>query len=79
MNTPFKFELSIIGLGYVGLPSGLQFTKSGVRFFEDHAVTDEDEVTAGLGFPHGMPTTNRTGRGWIGFGSVNADPIDQWR
>jgi len=26
-----KFDLSIIGLGYVGLPLGLQFAKSGCR------------------------------------------------
>jgi len=31
MNPPLKFELSIIGLGYVGLPLGLQFAKSGCR------------------------------------------------
>jgi UDP-N-acetyl-D-glucosamine dehydrogenase len=31
MNQTPKFELSIIGLGYVGLPLGLQFTKSGCR------------------------------------------------
>jgi len=30
MNPPLKFDLSIIGLGYVGLPLGLQFAKSGV-------------------------------------------------
>ena len=26
-----KYDLSIIGLGYVGLPLGLQFAKSGCR------------------------------------------------
>ena len=31
MNQAFKFELAIIGLGYVGLPLGLQFAKSGCR------------------------------------------------
>ena len=31
MNQTSKFDLSIIGLGYVGLPLGLQFAKSGCR------------------------------------------------
>ena len=31
MNKPAKFDLAIIGLGYVGLPLGLQFAKSGCR------------------------------------------------
>jgi UDP-N-acetyl-D-glucosamine dehydrogenase len=31
VNQAFKFELAIIGLGYVGLPLGLQFAKSGCR------------------------------------------------
>ena len=26
-----KFDLAIVGLGYVGLPLGLQFAKSGCR------------------------------------------------
>ena len=30
-NSKFKFDLSVIGLGYVGLPLGLQFAKSGCR------------------------------------------------
>ena len=29
-----KFDLAIIGLGYVGLPLGLQFAKSGCRVLE---------------------------------------------
>ena len=29
MNESTKFEVAIIGLGYVGLPLGLQFAKSG--------------------------------------------------
>ena len=31
MDSKLKFDLSIIGLGYVGLPLGLQFAKSGCR------------------------------------------------
>jgi len=31
MITTLKFKLSIISLGYVGLPLGLQFAKSGCR------------------------------------------------
>ena len=30
-NSKLKFDLSVIGLGYVGLPLGLQFAKSGCR------------------------------------------------
>lgn len=29
MNKSSNFDLAIIGLGYVGLPLGLQFAKSG--------------------------------------------------
>jgi len=29
MNQTSRFDLAIIGLGYVGLPLGLQFAKSG--------------------------------------------------
>lgn len=31
MSQSPKFDLAIIGLGYVGLPLGLQFAKSGCR------------------------------------------------
>ena len=31
MNSKLKFDLAIIGLGYVGLPLGLQFAKSGCQ------------------------------------------------
>jgi len=33
MNQAYKFDLAIIGLGYVGLPLGLQFAKSGCPQF----------------------------------------------
>ena len=31
MNKTHKSDVSIIGLGYIGLPLGLQFAKSGCR------------------------------------------------
>jgi UDP-N-acetyl-D-mannosaminuronate dehydrogenase len=61
MNQTPKFDLAIIGLGYVGLPLGLQFTKSGVRFFEDHAVAEQKVATAKSGLPNETPITNRKG------------------
>ena len=45
--TTVKFDLSIIGLGYVGLPLGLQFAKSGCRVLGldiDHAKVKEIEA-----------------------------------
>jgi UDP-N-acetyl-D-glucosamine dehydrogenase len=46
-----KYDLSIIGLGYVGLPLGLQFAKSGCRVLGlDIDLTKTKEIEAGRSY-----------------------------
>jgi len=56
MNPPLKFDLSIIGLGYVGLPLGLQFAKSGCRVLGlDIDPTKIMEIEAGRSYIRHIP------------------------
>jgi UDP-N-acetyl-D-glucosamine dehydrogenase len=51
-----KFELSIIGLGYVGLPLGLQFAKSGCRVLGlDIDPAKIQEIEAGRSYIRHIP------------------------
>ena len=51
MNQAYKFELSIIGLGYVGLPLALQFAKSGCRVLGLDIDTDKvKEIEVGQSY-----------------------------
>jgi len=61
MNPPLKFELSIIGLGYVGLPLGLQFAKSGCRVLGlDIDPAKIKEIEAGRSYIRHIPAENVT-------------------
>jgi len=52
-----KFDLSIIGLGYVGLPLGLQFAKSGCRVLGlDIDPAKIKEIEAGRSYIRHIPT-----------------------
>ena len=51
MNQTPKFELAIIGLGYVGLPLGLQFAKSGCKVLGlDVDEIKVQEISAGRSY-----------------------------
>jgi len=51
MNKSSKFDLAIIGLGYVGLPLGLQFAKSGCRVLGlDIDLAKTKEIEAGRSY-----------------------------
>jgi len=51
-----KFDLSIIGLGYVGLPLGLQFAKSGCRVLGlDVDEAKVQEISAGRSYIRHIP------------------------
>jgi len=51
MNKTPKFDLAIIGLGYVGLPLGLQFAKSGCRVLGlDIDLAKTKEIEAGRSY-----------------------------
>ena len=52
-----KYDLSIIGLGYVGLPLGLQFAKSGCRVLGlDIDPAKIKEIEAGRSYIRHIPT-----------------------
>jgi UDP-N-acetyl-D-glucosamine dehydrogenase len=54
-----KFDLSIIGLGYVGLPLGLQFAKSGCRVLGlDIDSAKIKEIEAGRSYIRHIPAEN---------------------
>jgi UDP-N-acetyl-D-glucosamine dehydrogenase len=56
MSSPLKFELAIIGLGYVGLPLGLQFAKSGCRVLGlDIDPAKIKEIKAGKSYIRHIP------------------------
>ena len=56
MNKTHKFDLSIIGLGYVGLPLGLQFAKSGCRVLGlDIDPAKIEEIEAGRSYIRHIP------------------------
>ena len=56
MTQTSKFELSIIGLGYVGLPLGLQFAKSGCRVLGlDIDPAKIKEIDAGRSYIRHIP------------------------
>ena len=51
-----KYDLSIIGLGYVGLPLGLQFAKSGCRVLGlDIDPAKIQEIEAGRSYIRHIP------------------------
>ncbi len=51
-----KYDLSIIGLGYVGLPLGLQFAKSGCRVLGlDIDLTKVKEIESGRSYIRHIP------------------------
>ena len=57
MNKTHKIDLSIIGLGYVGLPLGLQFAKSGCRVLGlDIDPAKINEIEAGRSYIRHIPT-----------------------
>ena len=56
MNESPKFDLAIIGLGYVGLPLGLQFAKSGCRVLGlDIDLAKTKEIEAGRSYIRHIP------------------------
>jgi UDP-N-acetyl-D-glucosamine dehydrogenase len=56
MNQTSKFDLTIIGLGYVGLPLGLQFAKSGCRVLGlDIDPAKIKEIEAGRSYIRHIP------------------------
>ena len=56
MNKSSKFDLAIIGLGYVGLPLGLQFAKSGCRVLGlDIDLVKTKEIEAGRSYIRHIP------------------------
>jgi len=51
-----KFDLAIVGLGYVGLPLGLQFAKSGSRVLGlDVDEAKVREISAGRSYIRHIP------------------------
>jgi UDP-N-acetyl-D-glucosamine dehydrogenase len=59
MSAPLKFELAVIGLGYVGLPLGLQFAKSGCRVLGlDIDPAKITEIEAGRSYIRHIPAEN---------------------
>jgi UDP-N-acetyl-D-glucosamine dehydrogenase len=56
MNGSPKFDLAIIGLGYVGLPLGLQFAKSGCRVLGlDIDLAKTKQIEAGRSYIRHIP------------------------
>ena len=52
-----KYDLSIIGLGYVGLPLALQFAKSGCRVLGlDTDPAKVKEIAAGRSYEASSPS-----------------------
>ena len=74
MNPPLKFELSIIGLGYVGLPLGLQFAKSGYRVLGlDIDPTKIKEIEAGRSYIRHIPAEDVAAQVKVGRFSASSD------
>jgi len=74
MNPPLKFDLSIIGLGYVGLPLGLQFAKSGCRVLGlDIDPAKIKEIEAGRSYIRHIPADDVAAQVKAGRFSASSD------
>ena len=74
MNPPLKFELSIIGLGYVGLPLSLQFAKSGCRVLGlDIDPAKIKEIEAGRSYIRHIPAEDVAAQVKAGRFSASSD------
>ena len=74
MNQTTHYELAIIGLGYVGLPLGLQFAKSGCRVLgldTDH--TKIKEIEAGRSYIRHIPEESVAAQVKAGKFSASSD------
>ena len=69
-----KYDLSIVGLGYVGLPLGLQFAKSGCRVLGlDIDPTKIKEIEAGRSYIRHIPGENVSSQVKDGRFSASSD------
>ena len=74
MTQTSKFELSIIGLGYVGLPLGLQFAKSGCRVLGmDIDPGKVEEIEAGRSYIRHIPAEDVAAQVKAGRFSASSD------
>jgi len=74
MNKAYKFDLAIIGLGYVGLPLGLQFAKSGCRVLGlDIDPTKINEIEAGRSYIRHIPMEDVAAQVKAGQFSASSD------
>lgn len=69
-----KYDLSIIGLGYVGLPLALQFAKSGCRVLRlDIDPGKVEEIAAGRSYIRHIPAEDVTEQMNAGRFSASSD------
>ena len=69
-----KYDLSIIGLGYVGLPLALQFAKSGCRVLGlDTDPSKVKEIEAGRSYIRHIPTEDVKAQVEAGKFSASSD------
>ena len=74
MNKNPKFDLSIIGLGYVGLPLGLQFAKSGCRVLGlDIDPAKIKEIGAGRSYIRHIPAEDVAAQVKVGRFTASSD------
>jgi len=74
MNQASKFDLAIIGLGYVGLPLGLQFAKSGCRVLGlDIDPAKIKEIGAGRSYIRHIPAEDVSAQVKAGSFSASSD------
>lgn len=74
MNQTAKFDLAIIGLGYVGLPLGLQFARTGSRVLGlDIDPIKVREIQAGRSYIRHIPAADVAAQVQAGRFSVSSD------